>query len=155
MTKTPHLLKRFFILTILQRSFIYNHEQTITRRKVEKMNGRIRGYACLADYHEKTMEMLLKLNVVEYVDAPNGISCTCQTTEQLQESINKLYEEKQVNLLQYDDVILSLANEQKIELEKNLFEDMTSLLTLIIQYGSNCEIWIRWNRRLGFKKKNN
>jgi len=112
------------------------------------MNGRLRGYACLADYHEKTMEMLLKLNVVEYVDTPNGNSCTCQTTEQLQESVDKLYKEQQVNLLQYDDVILSLARKQKIELEKNLLEDMMSLLTLIKQYGPNCEIWIRWNRRL-------
>jgi hypothetical protein len=107
---------------------------------VEKMNGRFRGYACLADYHEKTMEMLLKLNVVEYVDAPDGKSFTCQTTGQSQESMNKLYKERQVNLLQYDDAILYLASEQKIELEKNLFEDMMSLLTLIMHYGPNCEI---------------
>ena len=119
------------------------------------MSGKLRGYACVEDYEKEAMEMLLKLNVVEYVDAPDGTSFTCQTTEQLQDYMNKLKYEKQGNFLQYDDVILSLASDQKIELEKNLFEDMMSLLDLIKHYGPNCEIWIRWNRRLGLKKKNN
>ena len=119
------------------------------------MSRKLQGYACLEDYDKETMEMLLKLKAVEYVDAPDGTSFTCQTTEQLQEYMDKLKYEKQVNFLQYDDVILRLASEQKIDLEKNLFDDMMSLLTLITYYGPNCEIWIRWNRRLGLKKENN
>ena len=101
-----------------------------------------REYACLDDYHKKTMEMLLKLNVVEYVDVPDGISCTCQTTKQLQEYMDKVMDEKQVKFLYYDDIIVSLAHKQNLRLKKKLLKDMMSLLTFIVNYGPNCEIQI-------------
>jgi hypothetical protein len=116
---------------------------------METMGGQEREYTCLDDYHKKTMEMLLKLNVVEYVDAPDGNSCTCQTTKQLQEYMDKVMDEKQVKFLYYDDIIVSLANEQNIKLKKKLLKDMMSLLTFIVNYGSNCEIWIHRDPGLG------
>jgi len=111
-------------------------------RKVETMGEPEREYTCLDDYHKRTMEMLLKLHVVEYVDAPDGISCTCQTTKELEDYMDKLMDEKQVKYLYYDDIIASLAEEQHIKLKKKLLKDMMSLLTFIVNYGPNCEIWL-------------
>jgi hypothetical protein len=116
---------------------------------VETMDEQEREYAFLEDYHEKTMEMLLKLNVVEYVEAPDGISCTCQTTKQLQEYMDKVMDEKQVKFLYYDDIIVSLAHEQNIKLKKKLLKDMMSLLTFIVNYGPNCEIMIHRDPAVG------
>ena len=106
------------------------------------MDEQERVYACLDDYHKQTMAMLLKLNVVEYVNTPDGTSCTCHTTKQLEEYMDKIMEEKQVKFLYYDDIMVSLAQEQKIKLKKKLLKDMMSLLTFIVNYGPKCEIWI-------------
>jgi len=116
---------------------------------VETMGEQVREYTCLNDYHKKTMEMLLKLNVVEYVDAPDGISCTCQTTKQLQEYMDKVMDEKQVKYLYYDDIIVSLAHEQNLKLKKKLLKDMMSLLNFIVNYGPNCEIIIHKDSAVG------
>jgi len=108
-----------------------------------------REYACLDDYYKGTMEMLLKLNVVEYVDAPDGKFCRCQTTKQLQEYMDKVMDEKQVKYLYYDDIIVNLAHEQNIKLKKKLLKDMMSLLAFIVNYGPNGEILIHKDTGIG------
>ena len=113
------------------------------------MDEQEREYTCLDDYHEQTIEMLLKLNVVEYVDAPDGTSCTCQTTKQLQDYMDRLMDAKHVKFLYYDDVIVSLADEQNIKLKKKLLRDMMSLLTFIVNYGPNCKILIHRDPGIG------
>ena len=84
--------------------------------------------------------MLLRLNVVEYVDAPNGTMCTCHTTKQLEEYMDRLMDEKHVKYLYYDDVMVSLAHDQNIKLKKKLLKDMMSLLAFIVTYGPEGEI---------------
>jgi hypothetical protein len=109
---------------------------------VEPISEPVREYTCLEDYHKESMEMLLKLKVVEYVEPPDGTSCTCQTTKQLEDYMDKIMDEQQVKYLYYDDIIISLANEQHIKLKKKLLKDMMSLLSFIVNYGPNCEILI-------------
>ncbi len=106
-------------------------------------------YACLDDYHKGTIEMLLRLHVVEYVDAPDGVSCTCQTTKELEDYMDRLMEEKQVKYLYYDDIIENLAEEQHLKLKKKLLKDMMNLLTFIVNYGPNCEIWLHKDPAVG------
>jgi hypothetical protein len=136
---------RFDIIT----GQIYMSSSTNKYRKVESMGEPVKEYACLDDYHKGTMEMLLKLKVVEYVDAPDGASCTCQTTKQLQEYMDKIMDEKQVKYLYYDDIIVNLASEQNIKLKKKLLKDMMSLLSFIVNYGPNCEIMIHRDPGIG------
>lgn len=101
-------------------------------------------------YHRKTMEMLLRLNIVQYVDPPNGISFTCELTPEFVKLVEKLHKEndnvKYINSqnkqIYWDDLFKDVAKQHHVKLRKRLLYSMISLMLFIDKFGGKGDIWI-------------
>ena len=101
----------------------------------------------LSYYHKKTMKMLLKFNIVQYHQPPDGIDFTCKLTPNFI-SYCRSYSENFNNELgkdnfYWDDLLKRMAKEHKIRLGRKLLHDMVKLILFIDKYGKKGQIWIK------------
>jgi len=100
----------------------------------------------LSYYHRKTMDMLLKLNIVRYYQPPDGIDFTCELTPyfvSLCASYSEQMKKRGYETFYVEDLLQNMAKENKIKLRKKLLLSMSSLIQFIEQWGKKGQIWIK------------
>jgi len=96
------------------------------------------------------MEMLLRFNIVQYVDPPNGIRFTCELTPEFVKLVERLHKEndnvKYINgqnkQIYWDDLFKDVAKQHHVKLRKKLLYSMISLMLFIDKFGRKGDIWI-------------
>jgi len=97
----------------------------------------------LSYYHRNTMKMLLKLNIVQYYQPPDGQDFTLILTRyfvSLCENYSKELVDKQ---FYWEDLLQWMAKEHRVRLGKKLLSSMASMITFIDKFGKKGQIWIK------------
>lgn len=94
-------------------------------------------------YHKRTLDCLLDLDIIHYLERPNGVSCSAEKTpyfQKLMEDNGKGYNSKMAAL---DHIFKILTRKKEMKINKKLRYDMIKLMNYIDKFGGNRKIWIK------------
>jgi hypothetical protein len=108
-----------------------------------KLIGLDLAQTALFYYHERTLDCLLNLGIVNYLEQPNGVLCTVEQTPYFLTLIEDIGEGNNSKMASFDNMIKNLARKKQMMINKKLRYDMIKLVSFIDKFGGNGKLWIK------------
>lgn len=89
------------------------------------------NYASLHYFHKYTLHALIELEIIKFRKEPKGLECIVEFTPSFKNLSNNFIEENSIKFSKLENILQTLAKENKMFLKKSLKYDIIKLISFI------------------------